>query len=50
MGMPVDKIIDMAKKCYFRTQNMIMGNTAWLIANEGISVDITANIDARKRY
>jgi chemotaxis protein CheX len=41
MGMPVDELNDMAKSAISELGNMIMGNTATLIANEGISVDIT---------
>jgi len=41
MGMPVDELNDMAKSAISELGNMIMGNTATLIANQGISVDIT---------
>lgn len=41
MGMPVDELNDMAKSAISELGNMIMGNTATLIANQGLSVDIT---------
>lgn len=41
MGMPVEELNDMAKSAISELSNMILGNTATLIANLGIEVDIT---------
>lgn len=41
MGMPVDKIDEMAKSALSELGNMIMGNSATLLFNLGIKIDIT---------
>lgn len=41
MGMPVDKLDDMSKSALQELSNMIMGNSATLLFNEGVVVDIT---------
>jgi len=41
MGMEVNKLDEMSKSAISELGNMIMGNTATLIANQGISIDIT---------
>ncbi len=41
MGMPVDTIDEMATSALSELSNMIMGNSATLLFNEGITVDIT---------
>ncbi len=41
MGMPVPEIDDMAKSALSELGNMIMGNAATLLFNDGVNVDIT---------
>ena len=41
MGMPVDELDDMAKSALQELGNMIMGNAATLLYNEGVKIDIT---------
>jgi len=41
MGMPVDEIDEMAKSALSELGNMIMGNSATLLFNLGVKVDIT---------
>jgi len=41
MGMPVAELDEMAKSALSEMGNMIMGNAATLLFNEGVSVDIT---------
>lgn len=41
MGMEVNELDEMSKSAISELGNMIMGNTATLIANKGISIDIT---------
>lgn len=41
MGMPVEEIDDMAKSALSELGNMIMGNSATLLFNNGIKTDIT---------
>lgn len=41
MGMPVNELDDMAKSALSELGNMIMGNSATLLFNQGIQVDIT---------
>lgn len=41
MGMPVDELDELSKSALSELGNMIMGNTATLLFNNGISVDIT---------
>jgi chemotaxis protein CheX len=41
MGMPVDVIDEMAKSALSELGNMIMGNTATLLFNAGVNIDIT---------
>lgn len=41
MGMPVDEIDEMAKSALSELGNMIMGNSATLLFNVGIKIDIT---------
>ncbi|MBN2898053.1 MAG: chemotaxis protein CheX [Clostridia bacterium] len=41
MGMPVEKLDDMSKSALQELSNMIMGNSATLLFNEGVVVDIT---------
>jgi chemotaxis protein CheX len=41
MGMPVDEIDEMAKSALSELGNMIMGNAATLLFNQGITIDIT---------
>ena len=41
MGMPVDELDELSKSALSELGNMIMGNTATLLFNEGVSVDIT---------
>ncbi len=41
MGMPVDTIDEMATSALSELSNMIMGNSATLLFNEGLTVDIT---------
>lgn len=41
MGMPVESLDDMAKSALSEMGNMIMGNSATLLFNDGITVDIT---------
>ncbi|SHJ04419.1 chemotaxis protein CheX [Geosporobacter subterraneus DSM 17957] len=40
-GMPVDSFEEIAKSAISELGNMIMGNTATLLYNEGITIDIT---------
>lgn len=41
MGMPVDSLDEMAKSALSEMGNMIMGNAATLLFNDGVHVDIT---------
>ncbi len=41
MGMPVDEIDEMAKSALSELGNMIMGNSATLLFNLGVKIDIT---------
>ena len=41
MGMPVNELDDMAKSAISELGNMIMGNTATLLAKTGVCIDIT---------
>jgi chemotaxis protein CheX len=41
MGMPVNEIDEMAKSALSELGNMIMGNSATLLFNQGIKIDIT---------
>lgn len=41
MGMPVDTLDEMAKSALSELGNMIMGNSATLLFNQGYQVDIT---------
>ncbi|MDM8534505.1 chemotaxis protein CheX [Clostridiaceae bacterium HSG29] len=41
MGMEVSELDEMSKSAISELGNMIMGNTATLIANQGIAIDIT---------
>jgi len=41
MGMPVNALDDMSKSALQELSNMIMGNSATLLFNEGVVVDIT---------
>ena len=41
MGMPVDEIDEMAKSALSELGNMIMGNSATLLFNTGVQIDIT---------
>jgi chemotaxis protein CheX len=41
MGMPVDELDEMSKSALSELGNMIMGNTATLLFNNGINIDIT---------
>ena len=41
MGMPVDTMDEMAKSALSELGNMIMGNTATLLFNTGVNIDIT---------
>ncbi len=41
MGMPVDELTEMAKSALCELGNMIMGNVATLLFNEGVQIDIT---------
>lgn len=41
MGMPVEQLDDMSKSALQELSNMIMGNSATLLFNEGVVVDIT---------
>lgn len=41
MGMPVDSLDEMAKSALSELGNMIMGNTATLLFNNGVNIDIT---------
>lgn len=41
MGMPVEEIDEMAKSALSELGNMIMGNTATLLFNQGVNIDIT---------
>ncbi len=41
MGMPVYEIDDMAKSALSELGNMVIGNAATMLFNEGITVDIT---------
>lgn len=41
MGMPVEQIDDMAKSALSELGNMVMGNSATLLFNGGVKIDIT---------
>lgn len=41
MGMPVDEMDEMAKSALSELGNMIMGNSATLLFNQGVNIDIT---------
>lgn len=41
MGMPVDEMDEMAKSALSELGNMIMGNSATLLFNNGVNIDIT---------
>ncbi len=41
MGMPVDELNEMAKSALCELGNMIMGNVATILFNEGVQIDIT---------
>lgn len=41
MGMPVSELDEMSKSALSELGNMIMGNTATLLFNNGINIDIT---------
>ncbi|BEP28716.1 chemotaxis protein CheX [Helicovermis profundi] len=41
MGMPVDELDELSKSAISELGNMIMGNTATLLFNTGVSIDIT---------
>jgi len=41
MGMPVNEIDEMAKSALSELGNMIMGNSATLLFNKGVKIDIT---------
>lgn len=41
MGMPVDELNEMAKSALSELGNMIMGNAATVLFNDGVNVDIT---------
>lgn len=41
MGMPVEALDDMSKSALQELSNMIMGNSATLLFNDGVVVDIT---------
>lgn len=41
MGMPVNEMDEMAKSALSELGNMIMGNSATLLFNQGINIDIT---------
>lgn len=41
MGMPVPEIDEMAKSALSELGNMIMGNSATLLFNQGVQIDIT---------
>ena len=41
MGMPVNELDELSKSALSELGNMIMGNTATLLFNEGVSIDIT---------
>lgn len=41
MGMPVNELDEMAKSAISELSNMIMGNSATLLYNDGVVVDIT---------
>lgn len=41
MGMPVDELDELSKSALSELGNMIMGNTATLLFNNGVNVDIT---------
>lgn len=41
MGMPVTELDEMAKSALSELGNMIMGNTATLLFNAGVNIDIT---------
>lgn len=41
MGMPVTEIDEMAKSALSELGNMIMGNSATLLFNQGVTIDIT---------
>lgn len=41
MGMPVDELDELSKSALSELGNMIMGNSATLLFNTGVSIDIT---------
>lgn len=41
MGMPVPELDDLARSALSELGNMIMGNSATLLFNEGVNIDIT---------
>jgi chemotaxis protein CheX len=41
MGMPVDELNDISKSALSELTNMILGNTATLLYNKGIGIEIT---------
>lgn len=41
MGMPVEQLDDLAKSALSELGNMIMGNSATLLFNSGVNIDIT---------
>lgn len=41
MGMPVEELDELAKSAISELGNMIMGNTATLLFNTGVNIDIT---------
>lgn len=41
MGMPVETLDEMSKSALSELGNMIMGNAATLLSNDGVSIDIT---------
>ncbi len=41
MGMPVEEMDEMAKSALSELGNMIMGNSATLLFNQGVNIDIT---------
>lgn len=41
MGMPVDELDELSKSALSELANMIMGNSATLLFNAGVNIDIT---------
>jgi chemotaxis protein CheX len=41
MGMPVDELDELSKSALSELANMIMGNSATLLFNQGVNIDIT---------